>query len=53
MNHYHVSTRKQANSAIEGLGHTDKNLNSICIDCKNKECKGTYEQVWTGCIYRK
>lgn len=30
-------------------------LNSICEKCicLNDTCKGTTEQVWTGCVYRK
>lgn len=32
-----------------------KKLNSICLNCVNlyKNCKGTQNQVWTGCVYRK
>lgn len=30
-------------------------LNSMCENCLclGKECAGTCNQVWTGCIYRK
>ena len=33
-----------------------KRLNRMCVDCtlhQQKECKGTFELVWTGCVYRK
>ena len=33
-----------------------KKLNRMCVDCnlyKQKECNGTFESVWTGCVYRK
>ena len=31
------------------------NLNTMCFDCleREKSCKGTTFQTWTGCIYRK
>lgn len=30
-------------------------LNNICLDCVllGKECAGTSNQVWTGCVSRK
>ena len=30
-------------------------LNKMCNDCikLNKECEGTTEKVWTGCIYKE
>lgn len=30
-------------------------LNSMCTNCLclGKECAGTCNQVWTGCIYKK
>ena len=33
-----------------------KKLNRMCVDCtlyQQKECNGTLESVWTGCVYRK
>ena len=33
-----------------------KKLNRMCVDCtlyQQKECNGTFESVWTGCVYRK
>lgn len=33
-----------------------KRLNRMCTDCilyKKEECNGTFELVWTGCVYRK
>ena len=33
-----------------------KRLNRMCVDCTlylQKECNGTFELVWTGCVYRK
>ena len=30
-------------------------LNPMCLNCikLSKECKGTTNQTWTGCIYKK
>ena len=30
-------------------------MNRMCIDCKclGVDCKGTDNNVWTGCVYRK
>ena len=33
-----------------------KKLNRMCVDCtlyQQKECNGTLESFWTGCVYRK
>ena len=33
-----------------------KKLSRMCVDCtlyQQKECNGTLESVWTGCVYRK
>lgn len=33
-----------------------KRLNGMCVGCtlyKEKECNGTFELVWTGCVYRR
>ena len=33
-----------------------KKLNRMCVHCtlyQQKECNGTFESVWTGCVYRK
>ena len=27
--------------------------NSMCNGCKNPECAGEVEKVWTGCVFRK
>ena len=28
-------------------------MNKMCIDCTAKDCKGTNNEVWTGCIFKK
>lgn len=34
----------------------EKRLNEMCVACvlyQQKECSGTFELAWTGCVYRK
>lgn len=34
---------------------TNKTINRMCKNCTclNVDCKGTTNQVWTGCVYKK
>lgn len=45
-------TLEEAEKVIKRLRPCAAKLNSICIKCTT-ECFGTFEQVWTGCIYRR
>lgn len=46
-----VGLRKTAYKHLDTF-KIDK-CNSICNGCKNCECAGTVEKVWTGCVYRR
>lgn len=52
-----VEQHKEENSAVmekkETFEHSEK-VNPICLNCEKfgGECKGTYNKVWTGCVYR-
>ena len=28
-------------------------LNNICFDCLNMDCQGTFNAVWSGCVYKQ
>lgn len=29
-----------------------KDVNQMCLNCKNTSCDGTTSKVWTGCLFK-
>lgn len=29
-----------------------KDVNQMCVSCKNTSCDGTTSKVWTGCVFK-
>lgn len=47
------SSINDAMANVEKLRPASKPLNLMCDNCKNTECVGEFNQVYTGCIYKE
>jgi len=46
-------TLSDAERGLSTKSPTARRTNSMCNYCINRECVGTANMVWSGCVYRK
>ena len=46
-------TLEEARENVQKLRSSSTRVNPICNNCKNTECVGEFNQVYTGCIYKE